>query len=88
MTIDTPAVLYVSIDRSGLSPVPVASFHKHPGADVWYHEDVVDALREALHKADVHLCDLNMRPTEWPRPQIAAALAALPAPPGDQGEGV
>lgn len=35
MTADTPAVLYVSIDRSGLSPVPVASFHKHPGAEEW-----------------------------------------------------
>lgn len=41
MTADTPAVLYVSIDRSGLSPVPVASFHKHPGAEEWIPLDAV-----------------------------------------------
>lgn len=48
MTADTPAVLYVSIDRSGLSPVPVASFHKHPGAEEWVPKETLDALREAL----------------------------------------
>lgn len=41
MTADTPAVLYVSIDRSGLSPVPVASFRKHPGAEAWIPRDAV-----------------------------------------------
>lgn len=41
MTADTPAVLYVSIDRSGLSPVPVARFHKHMGAEEWIPRDAV-----------------------------------------------
>jgi hypothetical protein len=51
MTADTPAVLYVSIDRSGLSPVPVASFHKHMGAEEWVPMETLDALREALTEA-------------------------------------
>lgn len=87
MTADTPAVLYVSIDRSGLSPVPVASFHKHPGAEEWIRrpsmdakEAFMDAVWEAL-KADAN--DLRKQQ------RISRALdAMLPAPDeGAQGEG-
>lgn len=31
-------------------------------------------LYAALERAETHLCDLNVRETEWPRPQIRAAL--------------
>jgi hypothetical protein len=80
------ARLYVSIDRSGLTPRYIASPHMHPGARavVWEptleaQEAFMDAVWAAL-KADAN--DLRKQQ------RIARALdVMLPAPPGAQEEG-
>lgn len=92
MTDDTPTRLYISFDRSGLTPRPVASFDMHPGADEWVPKETLDALRSWAddRRADVLGCiDLNADDERYAMiwlDNFAAALAALPAPPGDQGE--
>ncbi len=86
MTADTPAVLYVSIDRSGLSPVPVASFHKHMGAEEWVPRETFAAMYWRLRSYAVHDDDCTFnRPPHYRGCScgLTAALAALPAP--DEG---
>lgn len=89
MTDDTPPVLYVSIDRSGLSPVPVASFHKHMGAEEWGPKEQLDALADVLRQVAFRLGaarQVGSLNTGWHdlEREVRAALAALPAP--DEGE--
>lgn len=47
MTDDTPTLLYVSIDRSGLTPRFDASPHKRMGAEEWVPIEMLDALQDA-----------------------------------------
>jgi hypothetical protein len=80
---DETARLYVSIDRSGLTPRYIASPHMHPGAAVWVPRDL---LTEAVQWGFI-----SAAPGDWRVSDIRrvadAILAALPAPPGAQEEG-
>ena len=100
---DEPQILYISTDISGLTPRFRAEAHPHMGADEWVPREMLGALRavleeaaEALQECAGHISEYEnvlsdyRRQWAWPKKlatQIRAALAALPAPPGDQGEG-
>jgi hypothetical protein len=100
---DETTRLYISFDRSGLTPIPIASARKHPGADEWIRKPEApdpewisadDTRRFVVSFRDLQrahliagLADIDHVDAMWMTICMDCEQAALPAPPGDQGEG-
>lgn len=86
MTDDTPPVLYISADTSGLTTRYKATPRMHMGAEAWVPKKTLEALYWRLRSYAFHddNCTFN-RPPHYRGCScgLTAALAALPAP--DEG---